>query len=174
MPGELLYKFRNWNDPFCKKCLLEQEIYFASPKQFNDPFDCSLNIWFDELTKQQKIDKYYKHIKERSPHKTDKEIIHEAENMLKEGLLEKEAIIHTNEKIIAPMTYQQVGVLSFSKNRDHILLWSHYADNHQGICIGYNKEILLKLFESKYNTIKKVFVDVDVDYQEQYPTDRKS
>lgn len=29
------------------------------------------------------------------------------------------------------------GVACFSKTCDNILLWSHYADNHEGICLGF-------------------------------------
>lgn len=31
----------------------------------------------------------------------------------------------------------KVRITCFSKTKDSILLWSHYADSHKGICIGY-------------------------------------
>jgi hypothetical protein len=30
-----------------------------------------------------------------------------------------------------------VGVFSLSKTPTHVLLWSHYASNHSGFCIGF-------------------------------------
>jgi hypothetical protein len=35
------------------------------------------------------------------------------------------------------------GVLSLSEVRDHPLMWSHYADNHRGICIGITEALLV-------------------------------
>lgn len=39
---------------------------------------------------------------------------------------------------------QQVGICSFSKARKNQLMWSHYADEHKGICIGFKEEYLKK------------------------------
>lgn len=33
---------------------------------------------------------------------------------------------------------KHIGIACFSKNNSSILMWSHYADKHQGICIEYN------------------------------------
>ncbi len=38
------------------------------------------------------------------------------------------------------------GVLSLSKKRDDILMWSHYADSHKGFCFGF-KENLSSYFD---------------------------
>ena len=32
------------------------------------------------------------------------------------------------------------GMLSLSRRRDHILMWSHYADSHKGFVIGFDSE----------------------------------
>ncbi len=45
-------------------------------------------------------------------------------------------------------------VCSFSKNRNEILMWSHYADNHKGVCLEWEineKEKKDSLFEINYN-----------------------
>jgi len=33
---------------------------------------------------------------------------------------------------------KHVGVLCFSEQRDDVLLWSHYADSHRGVCFGFS------------------------------------
>ena len=30
------------------------------------------------------------------------------------------------------------GISCFSETQDNILMWSHYAENHKGICVGYH------------------------------------
>ncbi|WAG07936.1 DUF2971 domain-containing protein [Aeromonas jandaei] len=38
-----------------------------------------------------------------------------------------------------------MGVLSLSETSRNLLMWAHYADEHKGICIGYNKDVLSSL-----------------------------
>jgi hypothetical protein len=58
-------------------------------------------------------------------------------------------------------TFNSLGVCSFSKTRENLLMWSHYADEHKGFCIGFNETIL-----SKSDTVIKA---VDVKYQDETP-----
>lgn len=38
---------------------------------------------------------------------------------------------------VAIAQMKTIGVLSFSEVNNHILMWSHYAGNHQGLCIEF-------------------------------------
>lgn len=38
------------------------------------------------------------------------------------------------------------GVFSMSEDRSHILLWSHYADSHCGVCLGFRTTVPLSIF----------------------------
>ena len=42
-----------------------------------------------------------------------------------------------------------VAVISFTKAFNNILMWSHYACDHTGICIGYDYNC--KFFHNKYS-----------------------
>lgn len=53
------------------------------------------------------------------------------------------------------------GICSFSKVRQNQLMWSHYADEHKGFCIGFEKEKL----KSELPEIK----EITVNYQDDYP-----
>ncbi|MHB1528005.1 MAG: DUF2971 domain-containing protein [Acidiferrobacteraceae bacterium] len=35
---------------------------------------------------------------------------------------------------------KQAGILSFSKRNDHVLMWSHYANSHRGMCLEFDME----------------------------------
>ncbi len=37
-----IYKYQDWNNDYNKRTLTHNEIYFAKPSQFNDPFDCRI------------------------------------------------------------------------------------------------------------------------------------
>lgn len=56
---------------------------------------------------------------------------------------------------------RSTGICAFSKARKNQLMWSHYADEHKGICIGF-KEAELRPSGSN------VF-PIDVSYQDEYP-----
>lgn len=56
-----------------------------------------------------------------------------------------------------------LGICSFSKARKNQLMWSHYADEHKGICIGFKEDYL------KQNGIK--FFPSNIEYQDNYPFD---
>ncbi|MBW2608448.1 MAG: DUF2971 domain-containing protein [Deltaproteobacteria bacterium] len=54
---------------------------------------------------------------------------------------------------------ENMGVCSFSLEFNNTLMWSHYADNHHGVCLTYE---LPKSFFDK--TANEIFGIVDVDY----------
>lgn len=45
-----------------------------------------------------------------------------------------------------------IGVISFSENKENLLMWAHYADEHKGVIAGvaqfYNSSIFHKLFRA--------------------------
>ncbi len=53
--------------------------------------------------------------------------------------------------------FSKIGVCCFSKNNDNLLMWSHYADSHQGICLE---------FDTEYEPFSKAF---NVEYQSEIP-----
>ena len=61
-------------------------------------------------------------------------------------------IYDTRQKKIA-----KIGVCCFSKNNTNLLMWSHYADSHQGICLE---------FDSKHEPFSKTF---EVEYKSEIP-----
>lgn len=55
-------------------------------------------------------------------------------------------------------------VCCFSKNMNSILMWSHYADNHRGVCLEWDCGIEKNkgsLFEMEYNNIITIVNDVE-------------
>lgn len=44
---EILYKYRDWSDPFHKTILTNQELFFAAPDRFLDKNDCRFPIEWD-------------------------------------------------------------------------------------------------------------------------------
>jgi hypothetical protein len=146
------YKYRPI-DGFSESWILNNEVFFAPSKLFNDPFDCKARF--------------------RGP---------PSESALKAFLLrnprlqqaspsEREQLV--NKRIAAPgfvdlcrragvSTYQSLaseyGVLSLSSKRNSILMFAHYGHSHAGYCLEYR------------NGQDRLFSWVrQVQYEEEYP-----
>ncbi|OQY32011.1 MAG: hypothetical protein B6241_12355 [Spirochaetaceae bacterium 4572_59] len=117
------YKYYSLNSDFTWEALREDYFYFSSPSQLNDPFDCRVNlIWKgDESdTKKwlQKKDFKNKDIDMLAKH------IHNYDIQLDDFTPEEYKAARDGIKIFSVTT-----------NPENILMWSHYANNHTGICV---------------------------------------
>lgn len=129
------YKYRpllipNPNDP--KSNIIDEhtlgllehgELYFSKPSKFNDPFDCrieydsniSLEI-FEKILAKSKLSEKQKY-----------------EYIEKFKQNPQEIISQLNESF----QFDHLNIFCLTKDEKNILMWSHYAQNHTGICIGF-------------------------------------
>jgi len=82
--------------------------------------------------------------------------------------------IHKKRKTTPP-SYQQIsqtffsfhGAISFTESKSNLLMWSHYADEHKGIVLGFDKNhfFFKNLKRVKYDsTIPDEFIeDIDIN-----------
>ena len=132
VPPAPLYKFSSFADG---KAILESKCLFTkSPVDFNDPFE--VLPAFDEERKNEAIlsrKRFYDRIglpgggdltAEGNDH------LHPVESFV--DLAET-----YNDPYMATI-YRRFRVLCFSEEASPILLWSHYADSHAGIAIGFD------------------------------------
>jgi len=112
--------------------------YFASPSSFNDPFDCRPNFTLDGTE-----DAVREHLcgmwARQAPHLPEVERKAEVDAILRDP--SRDPRIPENNRLFAAaydsLVTAQVGVLCLSEVHDDILMWSHYADCHRGICLIY-------------------------------------
>lgn len=116
-----LYKFRDFSD-FTDKIILNSEFYFASPKKFNDPFDCNLSYRQDYT--QEEILAKYKYLTSKLPF-TKEQFIEKYGLNLNEFL---DKYPKLNDRFVS-----NAGILSLSKSNKNITMWSHYANEHKGL-----------------------------------------
>lgn len=116
-------------------------FWFSSPVNFNDPFDCKVYPSKESARKR---------IKDQ---------------------LEKKGILLTEEAIEEKVTDEEVkkavdkvmngkGILCLTPHPDNILMWSHYADNHKGVCLELDVRACPEFF----------VYPVKVTYAAEYPT----
>ena len=142
-----LYKYRNTRE-FTETIFVSNEVFFASPKAFNDPFDCGFRIQCGGKKNQQVSEaSAFRDIQERHPDLSLEEQLDAARQV---GTIihsdREEEVSSTFGNKLANDTNHRVGIISLSAQNDNILMWSHYAGSHKGICIEFRTDIVGSLF----------------------------
>lgn len=108
--------------------LNRKSLYMPSPLDFNDPYDCELSFnllgGLEDFLRIGLNREQRRAIKHNQKLKSETKI--EAEKLQKE--LEGE---WTTLK-------KQMAVCCFTESVDNFLMWSHYANSYNGVCLEYN------------------------------------
>jgi hypothetical protein len=111
-----------------------RELYFSLPKDLNDPLDVSVDIKAEYERAKNHVYKTDTHPEGR------KSFLITMLDSIRKVVKETGEELSLSQALYRFM--QSRGVLSLSKTPHDALLWSHYADGHRGICLGFNSEIL--------------------------------
>ena len=147
----LIYKYANISNAI--KILKSGKIILTNPLEFNDPFDSELLIKeednknvidliknycaFKVLCNKSKDKKINKAIKEIKNEKIYKYIeLNIFGNFSKKN--DNEFINNIKNKANEIRNSALIGC--FSKTNNNILMWSHYADSHKGVCIEFEED----------------------------------
>ena len=135
-PPQYLYKYYSFNK-YTERIIVHNEIYFAKPLEFNDPFDSKPALDFQEL-KNPEILENFLNAEEQNAKRLgfpwDKKGIKKAiETMVKTGNFEL-----LEERF--PHSYLvEMGIFCMAKEKDNILMWSHYSDSYKGFCLEFEE-----------------------------------
>lgn len=159
---EILYKYRDWENPNHKRILYDFEVYLPSPKKFNDPYEASIPFEYaeEELTAEKIFFKLTNMARQRYPDWDDARIHEYAFEAQQKDLVHdkshKEKLYEKYKKEIED-TY---GIFSLTAIQNNFLMWSHYANSHSGFCVGFDSKLL-------FETVKGGLVPVD--YRDDLP-----
>lgn len=142
MPDKL-YKFRSWTNNNHKKIIIENKIYFASPKSFEDENDCNpVEVVPDELF----IRSYYEQKSiELHPDFNEEDRIKEVQEFFEQCPMLNPIELDRILKKTKEAYYNQFGVLSLTGKIDNNAMWNKYADKYQGFCVKFNTEKLMRV-----------------------------
>jgi hypothetical protein len=154
-----LFRFRKL-DLFAISELRESYVWLADPETFNDPFDSALSVssskWLQRhperllsspfgamLTEEEKRIIFRANDPPFAAAKIAEEKSKSEGFKSSDGLLEK-FVIHLTEQVSTAFSKKlsedirgSLRICCFCENRDSIVMWSHYAASHSGICIEY-------------------------------------
>ena len=203
MKKEIFYKYRAMNTNLIES-LCWDKIFYASPATFNDPLDCKMfsienNSSIEELRKIYARLKFPRTLKNAEKNIRGKDIEAKIKPLLEEMAKsividnlnrmsynstdpeytctpeDAETGILTSNILSELREHYSRGVFCFSKDGKNMLMWSHYGDEHKGICIGYSNDRkptpnIRPVIYGKYGVIKtsslyKAVVKNDKDEQ---------
>lgn len=132
-PPDHLYKFHSMQGgrkEWLRQLIQEGIFYFSRPADFNDPFDTLpiLTIPRTKVAKERWLARIARQnaslIPNQSPNKVAREMTRTAPEVLQtlfQGAADKNA--------------QTIGVLCLTARPEQVLMWSHYAASHTGVCL---------------------------------------
>lgn len=179
IPQEL-YRYRRIDNKNMD-ALKKDEIYLTSPYLFNDPYDSTFSIDMELYKNSIILPNIEQKIKEEIV-KTEFEksgigienvenmhIVYENMNVdisKMDDFIDNNSYTFYNEIIKQEIKFK---IACFSESPNCILMWSHYANQHQGFCIGYDtskieNEIIKKIYPVFYHeTFFQLIEDEDLN-----------
>ena len=146
----MLYKYASWqekdDDNLTRKNIKASALYFNTPDSFNDPFDNAPSYNISVESRRELINRFV----QDNRGKYSDDLLNEAHNIL--------APIFNN--IFKDDDYNKLytakrGITCLSRDNANILMWSHYANKHSGVCLGFNidesDEHLVNFFDETKN-----------------------
>ena len=151
---EILYKYREWDNSFHRKIIEDNTIYMSPPKDFEDKMDCHVperypskielyNIFLNEA----KEDLNFNRAKSREY----------ARDWCKKSPLANPKILEKKIEKYNIDFNARFGVFSLTSDSNNEDMWNKYANNHTGICIGFDSK---KLFDVVGGGGKVIYTDV--------------
>jgi hypothetical protein len=134
---DLLFRFRSLRGDarkYVERSINNNELFFAAPDDLNDPYDCqiALDMSGTDLEWRTHLKNSLKQAASRSGRRTSFMDRHRAASKL---ILDKRHIGLDGGEF--RKVTNSFGIACFSGLIDNQLMWSHYADNHRGICLMY-------------------------------------
>lgn len=153
------YKIEFSNKKFCQyrsfdmngynlQNLRNNQIYLNNPQNFNDPFDCFFTANFNDYIR----DELLKNKNRLVSNLNDKFNLSDTQKYKAIKYLESDELfnqLNITQIITQQNKYQDLESLKktlqnvfkvscFSTDNNNLLMWSHYAKNHQGFCVEYD------------------------------------
>ena len=123
-----LFRHRSINQYF-DDIIIKNELWFSKGTEFNDPFDCNIEVDTDNST-----DEIRKYIASKMPIGTPSDTI---DLLVKTSSSDKDKF-HRLVNDSVRKVLEKRGIVCFSKVNDNVLLWSHYSDYHKGCVLTFD------------------------------------
>src|SRR5450631_4442390 len=112
---------------YVRQVIIDSKLYFNSPMQFNDPFDCKIEgLRFSEESFMSFFRQRYSFLTDEQFNESFRCNLDRYKSMCDEAINGLQNLVN-----------EQFSVLCMSSTKDNIMMYSHYADKHQGVCLEF-------------------------------------
>lgn len=136
---EVLYKYRDLserNRDYVRQAIVENKVWFSSPVDFNDPFDCKVHTHFtgSARTWKRNLREWQKKFR---PELNRQQRQAEAARIVKAEKRHQDPTVLASATEVAQQVFNDWGIFCLSARNDDLLMWSYYANGHRGVCLGF-------------------------------------
>lgn len=160
----VIYKYRNWSDDYHKDVLRKNQLFMSSPSGLNDPFDTRIFENYPKFLNDSKSKEEFvsKSIERNKIYFNEKGISVKDARLILEDRLSNQLKFQVRAEYLGSRTDDEwLGITCFSEKWNSIVMWSHYSENHTGVCIGFDEKYLR--YSQLFGKMKRV------TYSEEYP-----
>ena len=144
-------------DEKMEQSLRENYLWFADPLEFNDPYDCNMEVDCD--CNYEEVLRYLRETNKSQGYNMSDKLLKIKAKKLVDDPAEMELLSKKSDMD----TVSKLGVCCFSQRDDNLLMWSHYGDKHKGVCLTFD------ITEDKNLFGKQLF---NLEYPSIYPKHR--
>jgi hypothetical protein len=158
-PPPRLYKYSSFTAQNLEN-LKNQTIYFNSPRNFNDPYDCSVTPTIQIPTDADVESIRNKFLREAT---IGSSVFEQIQSATTERL--REMFMNSAKDVAAKKVKEfsaRGGVSCFSEGCDDLLMWGHYGGNYGGFCLEFDTSYFSKLQKVQYSTSMPTFDPVPI------------
>jgi hypothetical protein len=154
-----LYHYQRFKPDWHESTVLDNKIHCAGPRDFNDPWDCRPcyddSILDDPRVYEEHVEFFDRVDRQHGPPKTEEQRLQQLQRL------------RTDRPFLKSLLRQMIGIdtaiharyriLCLSAKSDSVVMWSHYADKHRGLCLEFGTD------SEEFNGAYKV------EYCDKYP-----
>lgn len=133
---EKLYQFQRFGTRSLVN-LKKHQLFFSSPAEFNDPFDCAIHFQFSPISDDEYI-RFFKDLTKEDRNPSLDEEYFEGKKPTAKFKQMAESIMRAAIESLVKERHKNRGVACFSEKNDDILMWGHYACGHTGFCLEFD------------------------------------
>ena len=135
-----LYHWQRYDESRLADILLTQRVYCSNPGAFNDPWDCKPHFNSGLLSEPDENERHVQwavDICRRNTPMSEQALESMRTTLLTDPVLAAE-LIDQNSRELGSFIDKIYRVYCLGPDVGNLLMWSHYADNHRGVCLEFN------------------------------------
>jgi hypothetical protein len=143
--SQFLYKYLPCNTPHSTQNLNDvivgSVLRLSSPRDFNDPFELAAHFVMD-ATDDEKSERYETLVREQAPHLGSRARQAHVDTLMAATW---EQLSPTWQRSLRSIR-DTAGVYCFAGKARNRLMWGHYASNHKGVCLQFERVLDIRTF----------------------------